>query len=52
MDAAARLWWEGELAGSTFADDRLGQRLRKLVERMDGAIGGSLPFVCQDWANT
>src|SRR3954471_20262501 len=52
MDAAVRSWWEGELAGSTFADDRLGQRLRKLVERMDGGIGSSLPFVCRDWANT
>ena len=52
MDAAARSWWEGELAGCTFADARLGQRLRKLIERMDGAIGGSLPIVCQDWANT
>jgi Transposase DNA-binding len=52
MDAAARSWWEGELAGCVFADARLGQRLRKLIERMDGAIGGSLPLVCQDWANT
>jgi hypothetical protein len=52
MDATARSWWEGELAGCAFADARLGQRLRKLIERMDGAIGGSLPLVCQDWANT
>src|SRR3712207_1399030 len=51
MHAAARSWWEGELAGCTFAA-RLGRRLRKLIERMDGAIGGSLPLVCQDWANT
>ncbi len=50
--AAARSWWEGELAGCTFADARLGRRLRELIERMDGAIGGSLPLVCQDWANT
>ena len=52
MDPATRSWWEGELAGCTFADARLGYRLHKLIERMDGAIGGSLPFVCQDWANT
>src|SRR5215218_8636790 len=52
MDPATRSWWEGELAGCTFADARLGHRLHKLIERMDGAIGGSLPFVCQDWANT
>jgi hypothetical protein len=47
MDAAARLWWERELAGCAFTDARLGLRLRKLIERMDGAIGASLPLVCQ-----
>lgn len=52
MDIATRPWWEDELAGCAFADARLGQRLRKLIERMDGSIGGSLPFVCQDWAST
>jgi hypothetical protein len=56
MDAAARLWWEDELAGCSFADarlgQRLGQRLARLIERMDGAIGRSLPLACQDWANT
>ena len=41
-----------ELAGCAFADARLGRRLRKLIEKMDGAIGASLPLVCQDWANT
>ena len=52
MDAAARSWWERELAGCAFADARLGQRLRKLIEKMDGAIGASLLLACQDWANT
>jgi Transposase DNA-binding len=51
MSAATGPWWEEELAGCVFADARLGQRLRKLVERMAGAIGGSLPLACQDWAN-
>jgi hypothetical protein len=51
MDASG-CWWERELAGCTFADARLLQRLRTLIGRMDGAIGGSLPFACQDWANT
>ena len=40
------------MAGCAFADARLGRRLRKLIERMDGAIGASLLLVCQDWANT
>ncbi len=52
MDAATGPWWESELAGCAFADARLGQRLRKLIERMEGAIGGSLPLACQDWAST
>jgi len=41
MDAAAAPWWEAELAGCTFADARLGQRLRKLVRRraVDVALG-------------
>lgn len=52
MAAATKPWWESELAGSSFADARLGQRLHRLIERMGGAIGASLPLACQDWANT
>ena len=52
MDATIHPWWEGELAGCVFGDERLGQRLRKLIERKAGAIGASLPLACQDWANT
>jgi hypothetical protein len=52
MNAATSPWWDGELAKCHFADARLGRRLRKLIERLDGAIGASLPLACQDWANT
>ena len=52
MAAATNPWWETELAGCLFADARLGQRLQKIIERMGGAIGASLPFACQDWAST
>src|SRR3982750_3363792 len=52
MDATIDPWWERELAGCVFVDQRLGQRLRKLIERVAGAIGASLPLACQDWANT
>lgn len=45
-------WLEGEIAGCAFPDARLVQRLRKLLERMAGAVGESLPMACQDWANT
>ncbi len=39
MDAVTNRWWERELAGCVFVDARLGQRLRKLIEKMDSAIG-------------
>ena len=52
MAVATNPWWQSELAGSTFSDARLGQRLQKIVERMGGAIGASLPLACQDWAST
>jgi hypothetical protein len=45
-------WVERELAGCSFRDNRLDQRLHKLLTHMASAIGGSLPLACQDWANT
>src|SRR5438270_10323525 len=52
MDGRADVWWDRELAGCRFSDERLGTRLRKLVEQMDVAMGASIPLACQDWANT
>ena len=52
MDSFDGRWLDQELAGSSFADERLDQRLRKLVEQLEGAMGESLPLACQDWANT
>jgi hypothetical protein len=52
MDAIAEVWFDRELAGSTFADERLKKRLRDLVEMMGNAIGSTIPLACQDWANT
>src|SRR3954462_8792249 len=49
-DAAS--WVDQELAGSTFKDERLGRRLRKLLVRMAGAIGEPLPLACPDWVGT
>ena len=49
-DAAS--WVDQELAGSTFKDERLGRRLRKLLVQMAGAVGAPIPLACQDWANT
>lgn len=52
MDGAAEPWFDRELAGCSFADERLNKRLRRLLERMEGAMGASIPLACQDWANT
>src|SRR3954454_25297515 len=48
-DAAS--WVDQELAGSTFKDERLGRRVRKLLVRMAGAVGAPIPLACQDWPN-
>lgn len=37
MDGAAEPCFDRELAGCSFADERLHKRLRGLLERMDGA---------------
>ncbi len=50
--AGSQSWLDAELAGSVFADERLGKRLRLLLEQMGGAVGESLPMACQDWAAT
>lgn len=52
MDGGAHDWLDQELAGSSFADERLGKRLRNLVKLMGNAIGSTIPLACQDWANT
>jgi hypothetical protein len=52
MDAGIGAWFDREVAGCGLADGRLTKRLRKLLELMGGAMGGSLPLACQDWANT
>jgi Transposase DNA-binding len=44
MDGAADAWWDRELAGCRFSDERRGKRLRKLVEQMDLAMGASIPL--------
>ena len=52
MACGANAWIDDEVAGCRFADERLGQRLRKLLDQMAGALGESIPLACQDWANT
>ncbi len=45
-------WVDQELSGAVFADERLGKRLRSLLEQLAQSPGDSIPLVCQDWANT
>jgi hypothetical protein len=45
-------WVDREIAGCEFRDERLGERFRKLLAQLGGAMGESIPLVCQDWANT
>jgi hypothetical protein len=52
MDGVGTAWFDGEIAGCDFADERLNKRLGKLLAQLGGAIGQSIPLVCQDWANT
>src|SRR4051812_3814363 len=52
MARDANAWIDREIAGCRFADERLGRRLRALLARMAGAMGGSIPLACQDRANT
>src|SRR5690349_6541991 len=52
MDGESNGWFDREVSGCGLADERLTKRLRKLLELMGGAMGGTLPLACQDWANT
>jgi len=45
-------WIDEELAGCRFKDLRLGKRFGKLLGMMSEGIGQSVPYACQDWANT
>ncbi|NEU97889.1 IS4 family transposase [Bradyrhizobium uaiense] len=45
-------WTEGEIDKTAFKDARLGQRFGELLKQIGDGMGGSIPFACQDWANT
>jgi hypothetical protein len=45
-------WMDCELASCEFRDTPHGKRLRKLLEQLSEQIGGTIPWACQDWANT
>ena len=45
-------WIAQELAGCAFPDRRLHQRLQQLLQQFSSGLGESIPFACQDWAQT
>jgi Transposase DNA-binding/Transposase DDE domain len=45
-------WVERELAGCSFADERLGKRFGILMEQLSTGLGQTLPLACGDWAST
>jgi hypothetical protein len=51
MDEGHAGWVDGEVSNCQLADGRLTKRLHKLLDQIGGAMGQSIPFACQDWAN-
>lgn len=45
-------WINREVTDSSFQDARLRRRFRTLLERLWSGVGETIPFACQDWANT
>lgn len=45
-------WIDQEMAGSHFADERLGRRLQKLLAQLAARAGSRSPMACQDGSNT
>jgi hypothetical protein len=44
-------WTEREVDESAFKDVRLGRRCAELLKQIGDAMGESIPYACQDWAN-
>ncbi len=45
-------WMDHEVGGCNFGDVRLAKRFGKLLGMLSHGIGQSVPYACQDWANT
>lgn len=45
-------WSKQEIDAGCFKDARLGRRCTELLRQLGEHMGGSIPFACQDWANT
>jgi Transposase DNA-binding len=45
-------WTDGEIDETAFKDARLGRRFGDLIRQIGDGMGESIPYACQDWANT
>lgn len=52
IPVGGRHWADQESFEANFKDARLGRRFADLLKRLGDGIGGTIPFACQDWANT
>jgi Transposase DNA-binding len=50
--SAVEHWTEHEIDESAFEDARLGRRFGELLKQIGDGMGESIPYACQDWANT
>jgi Transposase DNA-binding len=46
MGCGVSAWIDREVGGGQFPDERLGRRLRTLLDQMAGAMGESIPLAC------
>ena len=44
-------WTEREVDEAAFKDAHLGRRCAELMKKIGEAMGKSIPYACQDWAN-
>jgi hypothetical protein len=47
-----RQWMSQETTTGQFGDERLERRFRTVLKKLAQGIGKSIPWACQDWANT
>lgn len=47
-----KTWVDNEVKASKFKDERIAKRFKSLLGQMWIGVGESIPFACQDWANT
>jgi hypothetical protein len=51
-DGARGHWTESEVDETAFKDARLGRRFGEVIRQIGDGMGESIPYACQDWANT